>query len=184
MVPSHPLSSFFSLKYDTHSIIGYNCRFLQGAESDPKEVYRLKIAVERGKPRVGTTFSSLFQWHIMLSFVLIFLNACLDSSLFLPYPYCLVLYRCDPIGCNEQVVVRNYRRDGTVFWNLIHISPVCDAHGKVTNWTGLIASHLLTDWLSYYRVDFIVFPVFFLHQITLGSVLTRLAAAVTLVNIV
>ena len=37
-----------SIRYDTQSIIGYNCRFLQGADSDAREIYRLKIAVERG----------------------------------------------------------------------------------------------------------------------------------------
>ena len=40
---------FYDLnRYDTQSIIGYNCRFLQGAESDAREIYRLKIDVERG----------------------------------------------------------------------------------------------------------------------------------------
>ena len=31
--------------YDTESIVGYNCRFLQGVGSDPAEIYRLKMAI-------------------------------------------------------------------------------------------------------------------------------------------
>jgi hypothetical protein len=43
------LCSIIDCRYDTQSIIGYNCRFLQGADSDAREIYRLKVAVERGK---------------------------------------------------------------------------------------------------------------------------------------
>jgi hypothetical protein len=40
---------YVDYRYDTQSIIGYNCRFLQGADSDAREIYRLKVAVERGE---------------------------------------------------------------------------------------------------------------------------------------
>ena len=62
--------------------MGYNCRFLQGAESDPKEMYRLKVAIENGQ--------------------------------------------------RASAVIKNYRRDGTSFWNRIKIAPMVDQYGKVT----------------------------------------------------
>jgi len=61
--------------------VGYNCRFLQGAESDPKEIYRLKVAIENGQ--------------------------------------------------RASAVIKNYRRDGTSFWNRIKIAPMVDQYGKV-----------------------------------------------------
>lgn len=35
------------------------------------------------------------------------------------------------------VTLRNYRKDGTLFWNELSISPVFDAHGKVTHFIGI-----------------------------------------------
>lgn len=35
------------------------------------------------------------------------------------------------LGMPEEVVIKNYRRDGSAFWNLIHIMPVSDVYGKV-----------------------------------------------------
>ncbi|MDN3560402.1 bifunctional diguanylate cyclase/phosphodiesterase [Vreelandella neptunia] len=44
-------------------------------------------------------------------------------------------------GIAEQrevhVVIRNYRRDGTVFWNDLYISPVLDEDGQVTHFIGV-----------------------------------------------
>jgi diguanylate cyclase (GGDEF)-like protein/PAS domain S-box-containing protein len=44
-------------------------------------------------------------------------------------------------GIAEQrevhVVIRNYRRDGTVFWNDLYISPVLDENGQVTHFIGV-----------------------------------------------
>ncbi|CDG52766.1 conserved hypothetical protein [Halomonas sp. A3H3] len=45
------------------------------------------------------------------------------------------------VGIAEQrevhVVIRNYRHDGTVFWNDLHISPVRDENGQVTHFVGV-----------------------------------------------
>ncbi|MGP9765328.1 EAL domain-containing protein [Halomonas sp. AOP13-D3-9] len=45
------------------------------------------------------------------------------------------------VGVAEQrevhVVIRNYRRDGTVFWNDLYISPVLDESGHVTHFIGV-----------------------------------------------
>ena len=35
------------------------------------------------------------------------------------------------------VIVRNYRKDGTMFWNELSISPIFDANGVVTNFIGI-----------------------------------------------
>ncbi len=35
------------------------------------------------------------------------------------------------------VTLRNYRRDGELFWNELSISPVCDAEGRVTHYVGI-----------------------------------------------
>ncbi len=37
-----------------------------------------------------------------------------------------------------RAVLRNYRRDGSLFWNDLSISPVRDESGKVTNFLGII----------------------------------------------
>ncbi len=35
------------------------------------------------------------------------------------------------------VVIRNYRKDGTLFWNELNISPIFDEHGKATHFIGI-----------------------------------------------
>ena len=36
------------------------------------------------------------------------------------------------------VLLRNYRKDGSLFWNELHIAPVQDEHGGVTHYVGVI----------------------------------------------
>ncbi|QBE66159.1 sensor domain-containing protein [Pseudoduganella lutea] len=36
------------------------------------------------------------------------------------------------------VELRNYRKDGTLFWNQLHVAPVLDSHGATTHWVGVI----------------------------------------------
>ncbi|HKJ76881.1 MAG TPA: EAL domain-containing protein, partial [Gammaproteobacteria bacterium] len=36
------------------------------------------------------------------------------------------------------VLLRNYRKDGSLFWNELHIAPVKDEKGQVTNYVGVI----------------------------------------------
>lgn len=38
---------------------------------------------------------------------------------------------------DTMVVLRNYRKDGTLFWNSLLISPVHDAYGRITHFVGL-----------------------------------------------
>lgn len=63
-------------------VIGLNCRFLQGPETDPEDVTEIREAVKAGRP--VTT--------------------------------CLL----------------NYKKDGTPFWNHLHIEPVYDRKGELT----------------------------------------------------
>ena len=72
--------------YGRDEIIGRNCRFLQGPNTDPRSKQRIRTCVEAGQ------------------------------------------------GCVEWIV--NHRRDGAMFWNLLFISPVRDADGKLVFFFG------------------------------------------------
>jgi len=40
-------------------------------------------------------------------------------------------------GESCTVIIRNYRKDGTLFWNELNISPILDDHGNVTHFIGI-----------------------------------------------
>ena len=69
--------------YARAEAVGRNCRFLQGAGTDPAAVDRLRRAVAAGEP--------------------------------------------------ATVEILNYRRDGSPFWNALHIAPVLGPDGEVWN---------------------------------------------------
>ncbi|MEP0783710.1 PAS domain-containing protein [Coleofasciculus sp. FACHB-129] len=73
--------------YSTAEVLGRNCRFLQGKDTDPAAIEQIRQAVRKGK-------------------------------------------EC-------QVVLKNYRKDGTPFWNDLSISPVYDDEGRVTQFIGV-----------------------------------------------
>ena len=73
--------------YPPSEVLGHNCRFLQGADTDPATIEQIRKAVREQ-------------------------------------------FEC-------QVVIKNYRKDGTVFWNELTISPVRDASERVTNFIGV-----------------------------------------------
>ena len=73
--------------YPAEDVLGRNCRFLQGADTDPIAVARIRTALDEQRA-VAT-------------------------------------------------VIRNYRRDGTPFWNQVVISPVVDEAGRVTHHIGI-----------------------------------------------
>ena len=75
--------------YRMVEVIGRNCRFLQGDETDQPELHELRKALREGR------------------------------------------------DC--EVVLRNYRKDGTVFWNQLAISPVRDGDGVVTHLVGIVS---------------------------------------------
>jgi len=72
--------------YRAAEVLGRNCRFLQGPETDPTAVAALREAVRAGRDHVA--------------------------------------------------VLRNYRRDGTPWWNELRLSPVRDAAGTLTHYFG------------------------------------------------
>ena len=73
--------------YSRNEVIGRNCRFLQGQETDPQAIEEIRQSVRKGQ-------------------------------------------EC-------QVVLKNYRKDGTPFWNDLTISPVRDASGRLTHFIGV-----------------------------------------------
>ncbi|WP_445246732.1 PAS domain S-box protein [Microcoleus sp. OTE_8_concoct_300] len=90
--PEHPIiycnPAFESMTgYRREEIIGKNCQFLQGSETDP-------VAVEIIRKALQTK------------------TEC-------------------------KVILKNYRKDGTTFWNCFSISPVRDRTGKLTHFIGV-----------------------------------------------
>lgn len=73
--------------YSREDVIGRNCRFLQGPDTDPDSVEQIRQALRDGR-------------------------------------------EC-------QVVLKNYRKDGKLFWNQLTISPVRDASGCITHYIGV-----------------------------------------------
>ncbi|MBD2296088.1 PAS domain S-box protein [Anabaena sphaerica FACHB-251] len=73
--------------YTCSETIGYNCRFLQGQETNQPGLHELRTAIKTGR------------------------------------------------SCN--VVIRNYRKDGTLFWNELSISPIYDDNGELTHFIGI-----------------------------------------------
>ena len=74
--------------YREEELIGRNCKFLQGEETDPETValLRARLAEQR-------------ECHVTL---------------------------------------RNYRKDGSTFWNALYVSPVPNAKGRVTHFVGVL----------------------------------------------
>ncbi len=73
--------------YAQEEVIGRNCRFLQGLQTDLDAIDLIRQSIREAR------------------------------------------------GC--QVVLRNYRKDGTIFWNDLTISPVRDASGCLTHFIGV-----------------------------------------------
>ncbi|MBM2577369.1 PAS domain-containing protein [Jannaschia sp. Os4] len=72
--------------YDRDEVLGRNCRFLQGPETDPAAVAKVRAAIAAEEVRV--------------------------------------------------VEMLNYRRDGSTFWNSLHVGPVYDEAGRLTHYYG------------------------------------------------
>ncbi|GAB7094742.1 hypothetical protein JCM30237_18950 [Halolamina litorea] len=72
--------------YGREEAIGRNCRFLQGEDTDPETVARLRRKIEAEEP--------------------------------------------------VSVTIRNYRADGSAFWNRLDVAPVRDEDGTVVNYIG------------------------------------------------
>jgi PAS domain S-box-containing protein len=73
--------------YEYEEIVGRNCRFLQGPDTDKTVVSEIRETIAARR--------------------------------------------------NFHGVLRNYRKDGTPFWNELTISPVCDDTGKLISFVGL-----------------------------------------------
>ncbi|MBW4572748.1 MAG: PAS domain S-box protein [Tolypothrix carrinoi HA7290-LM1] len=73
--------------YTAVEVIGRNCRFLQGSDTQQPEIKQLRAAIRQEE-------------------------------------------EC-------TVIIRNYRQDGTLFWNKLNISPVFDVNGVCTHYIGI-----------------------------------------------
>jgi two-component system, chemotaxis family, CheB/CheR fusion protein len=73
--------------YSLEEVLGRNCRFLQGPETDPDTVAIVRDAIQNG-----------------------------DSC---------------------RVTIRNYRKDGSLFWNDLQIAPLHDHQGRLINFVGI-----------------------------------------------
>ena len=90
-LPDHPMiavnAAFEAMSgYPASETVGRNCRFLQGAGTDPQTPARIRACIAERR------------------------------------------------GCVEWVV--NYRRDGTMFWNLLFLSPVFARDGTLLHYFG------------------------------------------------
>ncbi|KAK4788037.1 hypothetical protein SAY86_019356 [Trapa natans] len=73
--------------YSRHEVLGRNCRFLSGMDTDPSTLFHIKESIRAERP------------------------------------------------CTVRIL--NYRKDGSSFWNLLHISPVRSASGKNAYFVGV-----------------------------------------------
>ncbi|WP_414572557.1 PAS domain S-box protein [Nostoc sp. CCY 9925] len=73
--------------YSTTDVIGQNCRFLQGIDTEQPALHELRSSIKAGK------------------------------------------------SC--KVILRNYRKDGMLFWNELSISPIHDENGKLSHFIGI-----------------------------------------------
>nr|AML77132.1 putative LOV domain-containing protein [Hafniomonas reticulata] len=69
--------------YSREEVIGRNCRFLQGPDTDPRDVQRIRDALKSPDPKPVT------------------------------------------------VSLLNYRKDGSPFWNCLHLAPMRDSSGTI-----------------------------------------------------
>ncbi|MDF5708519.1 MAG: PAS domain S-box protein [Nostoc sp. S4] len=72
--------------YSTTDVIGQNCRFLQGTDTEQPALARLRSSIKA--------------------------------------------------GASCKVILRNYRKDGILFWNELSISPIHDRNGKLSHFIG------------------------------------------------
>ncbi|XP_048441129.1 protein TWIN LOV 1-like isoform X2 [Pyrus x bretschneideri] len=80
--------AFFKLTgYARHEVLGRNCRFLSGADTDPSMICRIKESIQ------------------------------------------------NETACTVRIL--NYRKDKSSFWNLLHISPIRNASGKIAYFVGV-----------------------------------------------
>ena len=73
--------------YTVEDVVGHNCRFLQGTDTDPSVVTELRAAIQEQR-------------------------------------------EC-------HVILQNYRKDGSRFWNELYVSPVFDIEGYLTHFVGI-----------------------------------------------
>lgn len=74
--------------YRRESIMGRNCRFLQGDDHDQPALSSIRMAIQQ--------------------------------------------------GIEGRALLRNYRRDGSMFWNELRVAPTFDSQGQVSHYVGVV----------------------------------------------
>jgi PAS domain S-box-containing protein len=123
--------------YTAEEVVGRNCRFLQGADTDPSTVAAIRAAVAARKP--------------------------------------------------IEIDVRNYRKDGTPFWNRLAIAPVFDAAGQATfffaSQTDVTSARARTETLSRDNADLTVEVAERLEALRLSETRLRFATEVAAIGV-
>jgi PAS domain S-box-containing protein len=83
--------------YEKKDIIGKNCRFLQGPDTDKTMVKKIRQTIDKGK--------------------------------------------------KGKFILKNYKKDGTEFFNELHLAPIFSKEGKLTHYIGI--QHDVTDEIGF-----------------------------------
>ncbi|KAG5604190.1 hypothetical protein H5410_025682 [Solanum commersonii] len=87
---------FSSIGFLRHEVLGRNCRFLSGEDTERGTQFQIKQCIQNEQP------------------------------------------------CTVHIL--NYRKDGTLFWNFLHISPIRSASGKVAYFVGIQIEDTNESW--------------------------------------
>ncbi len=88
--------------YQLGEVLGRNCRFLQGPDTNPKAVEKIRKGIEKGE--------------------------------------------------DTTVILLNYRRDGTTFWNQFFIAALRDGNGTIVNFLG-VQCMVSDDYVKAYKAN-------------------------------
>eukprot|EP01043_Picozoa_sp_COSAG02_P019216 COSAG02_NODE_919_length_15936_cov_5.055314_6_plen_129_part_00 len=105
----HPNTRVQLTGYSREEVVGRNCRFLQGPRTDQETVARLRDTVIAGGEITVKVCNGL----------ILYTGAGIQTTSGSGSQACLAVL--------PQLL--NYKRDGSIFWNLLHLAPVHD--GKV-----------------------------------------------------
>ncbi len=53
-------------------------------------------------------------------------------------PELAIIRRALETGTEGKAVLRNYRKDGSMFWNELHVAPSLDSQGRITHFVGVL----------------------------------------------
>lgn len=84
-------------------------------------------------------------------------------------------------GKEARVLLKNYRKDGTLFWNELYLSPIRDFSGRITNFVG-IQNDVTQQVESAQRLDYLAAHDYLTGLANRGSMMTQLKQALLRAN--